>query len=99
MKRDGSMNTMMDSVVCSYQGHTAWVSTLAWSPDSTRIVSGSGDTTAQVWDARTGGHIITYREHTDSVNAVSWSPDGQSIASGGNENYAHVWDVQTGKTR
>ena len=36
------------------KGHTGTVTSVAFSPDGTRIVTGSGDQTAKVWDARTG---------------------------------------------
>ena len=29
--------------------HTAWVYSVAWSPDGTQIVSGSGDETVRIW--------------------------------------------------
>ena len=35
-------------------GHTSPVQSVAFSPDGTRIVTGSHDRTAKVWDARTG---------------------------------------------
>ena len=35
------------------KGHTSYVTSVAFSPDGKRIVSGSFDQTAQVWDADT----------------------------------------------
>ena len=35
----------------TYRGHSNYVYTLAWSPDGSRIASGSEDTTVQVWQA------------------------------------------------
>jgi WD40 repeat protein len=32
-------------------GHTDYVHAVAWSPDGTRLVSGSGDYTVRVWDS------------------------------------------------
>jgi WD40 repeat protein len=87
------------NLICNYAGHSSWVSTLDWSPDSTLIVSGSGDSTAQIWDAHTGEHLLTYHGHQAGVNAVSWSPDGRSIVSGGNEHRVYVWDAHSGETQ
>ncbi len=33
----------------TYQGHSGYVDAVAWSPDGTRITSGSSDGTVQVW--------------------------------------------------
>jgi WD40 repeat protein len=56
---------------CLYRGHSCWVSTLAWSPDSRHVVSGSRDTTVQVWHVLTGETMVVYRGHSESVDAVA----------------------------
>ncbi|MCS7270078.1 MAG: hypothetical protein NZ703_03240, partial [Gemmataceae bacterium] len=38
--------------VLTLSGHTAWVNSVAYSPDGRRIVTGSGDNTAKVWELR-----------------------------------------------
>jgi eukaryotic-like serine/threonine-protein kinase len=37
--------------VAELRGHTDYVHAVAWSPDGTRLVSGSGDFTVHVWDS------------------------------------------------
>ena len=86
------------TVICTYRGHSKRVTAVAWSPDSTRITSGSGDRTVQVWDATTGKTLLTYKGHTSFVLAVAWSPDGARIASGDFDNTVQMWDAATGKT-
>jgi WD40 repeat protein len=70
------------------------VSALAWSPDSTRIASGSRDQTVQVWEAQTGHHLHTYQAHTATVMDVAWSPDGSKIASADSAGLVHIWPVE-----
>lgn len=84
-------------LLCRYQGHQAKIHSFSWSPNGMHIVSGSEDTTAQVWHAITGQTLVTFREHEASVNAVAWSPQRDWIASGGNDNRVYVWDAYTGK--
>ena len=48
-------------IVCI--GHTGPVSSVAFSPDGRRIVSGSGDKTLKVWDAATGQETLTLKGH------------------------------------
>ncbi|GAC1656885.1 MAG: hypothetical protein NVS4B7_01430 [Ktedonobacteraceae bacterium] len=77
----------------TFYGHTDWVWAVAWSPKGNRIVSASGDGTAQVWDAKDGGHLNIYSGHADSVYGVSWSPDDARIASAGNDRTVQIWDA------
>jgi WD40 repeat protein len=47
------------------QGHTDWVTSVAFSPDGNRIVSGSYDKSVRVWDAKTGEQLRELQGHTD----------------------------------
>ncbi len=88
-----------------YTGHLSPVVTVAWSPDSKRIASGSSDQTVQVWDATSGAHRLVYRGHKTNINAVAWSPtpDNPRIASAsgnsffGGEHVVQVWNAATGE--
>ncbi len=79
----------------TYQGHTASVGTVAWSPDGSLLASGSADRTAQVWDAHTYRTLVTYRGHSGGVQSLAWSPDGSRIVSGGDDHTLQVWEAST----
>ena len=71
---------------------------MAFSPDGTRIASGSDDSTVRLWDAHTGqpiGQPLT--GHTDAVSSVAFSPDGTRIASGSGDDTVRLWDAHTGQ--
>jgi WD40 repeat protein len=75
------------------QGHTSSVTSVAFSPDGKRIVSGSLDQTLKVWDATSGQETLTHKGHTASVNSVGFSPDGKRILSGSHDNPVKVCDA------
>ena len=55
-------------------GHTGAVTSVAFSPDGTRIVTGSEDRTAKVWDARTGTALLELKGHTGAVTQRGVQP-------------------------
>ncbi|KAJ7842474.1 hypothetical protein B0H14DRAFT_3868883 [Mycena olivaceomarginata] len=76
---------------------TGQVTSVAFSPDGTRVASGSADT-IRVWDVATGQQIgDPLAGHTDSVKSVAFSPDGKRIASGSRDKTIRVWDAATGQ--
>ena len=69
----------------------------AFSPDGSRIVSGSYDNTVRVWDAMNGDELKSLSGHTSGVNSVTFSPDGSYIVSGSDDNTVLVWDAMSGE--
>jgi WD40 repeat protein len=68
----------------SYTGHdNGGANTVAWSPDGTRLASGGGDLTVQVWDSTTGATYCTAQVR-QIVYDVAWSPDGTRVVSANN---------------
>jgi len=79
------------------RGHTGPVSAFAFSPDGTRVLTGSDDHTARLWDAATGKTLATLAGHTSHVSAVAFSPDGTRVLTGSWDKTARLWDAATGK--
>ena len=77
-------------------GHTWQVSSVAFSPDGTQLVSASWDETVRLWDVVTGSEVRRFTGHTDRVNSVVFSPDGTHLVSGSYDGTVRVWDVATG---
>ena len=73
--------------------HTFAVTSVSFSPDGSRIVSGSGDNSMRVWDSHTGAELTRLEGHTYWVTSVSFSPDGSRIVSGSYDETVRVWDV------
>ena len=83
--------------ILALKGHSGLVTSVAFSPDGTRIVTGSWDHTAKVWDAATGRELHTLKGHDKYVWSVAFSPDGQRIVTGSHDHDVRVWDTSSGK--
>lgn len=49
------------------KGHTGQVTSVAFSPDATRLASASYDQTVKVWETTTGQEFLTSEEHPSTV--------------------------------
>ncbi len=87
----------LDAVLLVLQGHLGAVASASYSPDGRRIVTGSWDKTARVWDAQTGRLVTILQGHSGYVESVGYSPDGRRIITGSEDKTARVWDAQTGQ--
>lgn len=82
-----------------FQGHQSTVLSVAFSPDSRHIVSGSDDNTVRLWNATTGEAIgQPFKGHQAGVAAVAFSPDGRYIASGSTDGTIRLWNANTGES-
>ena len=75
--------------------HRNGVNAVAFSPDGTRVATGSEDGSARVFDAATGAEISRFR-HGKAVYTVAFSPDGTRVATGSEDGSARVFDAATG---
>ncbi|KAG6328887.1 hypothetical protein ID866_10202 [Astraeus odoratus] len=79
------------------EGHSNWVTSVAFSPDGTRIISGSYDMTVRVWDAEWGVQIGSPLEgHTQEVTSAAFSPDGTRTTSGSSNKTVEVLQFTAG---
>ena len=78
------------------KGHTQPVRAAVWSPDGTKVVTGSADDTARVWDAATGKQLLVLKGHTLGVGHALWSADGTKIVTAGSDGSPRIWGAATG---
>jgi WD40 repeat protein len=77
---------------------------LAFSPDSARLASGSRDGIVRVWEMAAilsqpgdSAPALTLEAHKKGVNSVVFSPDVSMLASGGNDAVARFWNPASGE--
>jgi tetratricopeptide (TPR) repeat protein len=71
---------------CFKRGHTAGVTSVAFSPDGCYALSRSNDKTVRLWDVKTRREARCFEGHTASVTSVAFSPDGRYALSGSKDN-------------
>jgi WD40 repeat protein len=84
---------------CLYtlSGHSSWVTTVAISPDSQTLASGSMDDKIKLWNLQSGELIQTLTGHTKVINCLAFTPNGQTLVSGSDDITLRFWQVTSGK--
>ena len=72
-------------------GHDNSVRSVSYSLDGQRIVTGSEDKTAKVWDAVEGQELFTLKGHDGRVFSATWSPNGKRIATAGADGISQIY--------
>jgi Tol biopolymer transport system component len=78
----GPSGNSLPALLRTLKGHLDYVGALAWSPDSTRLVSGTqlAEDDPRIWDVRTGK--LLHRLPGCNVYRLAWTPDGKRVAVG-----------------
>jgi WD40 repeat protein len=63
-------------------GHSSWVTSVAFSPDSKYLASSSYDKTVKLWSVEWQKDVTTLKGHSSHINSIAFSPDGKYLASG-----------------
>jgi dynein assembly factor with WDR repeat domains 1 len=64
---------------------------------SDRILTGSFDSSAVLWDAKSGEPVHELTGHSGEIVCVCFSPDGTKCATGSMDSTARIYDVNSGE--
>ena len=84
------------NLVITLEGHEDSVTSVVFSVDGNKVISGSKDKTIRIWEAQTGkaaGEPL--RGHFSAVLALTVSADGKWVASGSRDGTLRIWDMAT----
>ena len=76
------------------RGHEREIRALAFSPDGARLVTGSRDKLAALWDVASGKPLAYYRGHAGAITQVAYRPDGAQLATASDDGTARLWPVE-----
>jgi WD40 repeat protein len=74
-------------------GHTASVTSVAFSHDGRWLASASEDRSVRLWQVDTGATLSVTAAHDDSVSKVQFNADSTLLVSAGKDKTARVWQV------
>jgi len=77
--------------------YPAFLQSVRFSPDATRLAGGGAAGMTLVWDAASGTTLVTLDSRTTLVNGLAFSPDGRVLATTGNDGLVRLWDVASGR--
>lgn len=78
-------------------GHQGSVLGMAFSRDSSKVVTACKDGKVRIWSVTGWKLMETLAAHAGPVNWAEFSPDGQWVASAGEDHTVRIWSVATGK--
>ncbi|KAF2821211.1 WD40 repeat-like protein [Ophiobolus disseminans] len=80
------------------EGHSSYVSAVAFLPDGQLVALASYNNTVRLWEAATGTWTCrsTLEGHSSEVSAVAFLTDGQLVALASYNNTVRLWEAATG---
>ena len=77
-------------------GHTNDLLIAVYSPDGSRIVTGSSDFTARIWDAETGLQVSSPLQHDGIITDIEFAPDSRRFVTSSGDGSVQQWDAISG---
>ncbi|WBW72784.1 U3 snoRNP-associated protein Utp1 [Schizosaccharomyces osmophilus] len=82
-----------ESYVLKQSSHYDSLSTLVYTPDGQRVVSGADDGKIKLWDITSGFCVVTFTQHTSSVTGLCFAKRGNVLFSSCLDGSVRAWDL------
>ncbi|CCI39087.1 WD40 repeat domain-containing protein [Microcystis aeruginosa] len=79
-------------ILLTLTGHSSIVKEIAITPDGTKIISGSRDSSIKIWNLSTGKCLHTFIDDSP-ITAIAISPDGKKIIAGDEAGSLHFLEL------
>lgn len=90
-EEENSVSESVQPIV--FRGHSKAVYDLSFVPDSSVLLSASGDTTIRAWDSNSGSCLGLYQGHSNSIWTIDSNKSG-CFLSGSRDGTAFMWDIE-----
>src|SRR6266849_4207080 len=97
LRQTGQVGAEDRSLLRIYAGHTGRVRSVAFAPDGSRVLTGSDDSTARLWETTSSKLLVTLAGHTSRVRSVAFAPDGSRVLTGSDDSTARLWETTSSK--
>lgn len=82
-----------ESNILKQSSHLDTMTTLSFSPDSSRIITGADDGLIKIWDIFSGFHIATFTEHSSAITGSAYSNRGNVLFTSSLDGSVRAWDM------
>ena len=89
-------NFKTGEVIALLRGHSDVIFGLAFSQDGNRLISGSFDKTACIWNVRDQKITHLLKGHTGHIFGVTFSPDVTMAVTGSDDGTLKLWNTKSG---
>jgi WD40 repeat protein len=84
-------------LTATWKAHEDNVLALMFSAKGDRLLSGSADKLAKLWDAASHQVISIYEGHTNHILSVAFNQDASQIATAGADREVKIWNTKSGE--
>jgi WD40 repeat protein len=89
-----SMRDSVAPLTRTLNGHTDRVSSVKFSSDASRVVSGSHDMTVKLFEVDNGACLASFTGHTNPVTTVCFVDNDKYVYSAAADRSIRVWDLE-----